>query len=65
MTADDASRLLTEVEAAKRLAICQKTLARIRQRGEITFLQIGRAIRYDLQSLADWIVRTRQQAQPA
>jgi excisionase family DNA binding protein len=51
--------LLTENQAAKRLNISGKTLSKIRKRGEIAFLQIGRAIRYDVQSLLEWIMRSR------
>ena len=51
--------LLTENQAAKRLNISGKTLSKIRKRGEIAFLRIGRAVRYDVQSIAEWIMRTR------
>lgn len=47
--------LLTEQEAAGSLAISPKTLERMRKRGEIGFIQIGRCVRYELQSLLDYI----------
>jgi len=51
--------LLTEVQAAKRLNLSSKTLSKIRKRGEIAFVAVGRAIRYDLESITDWIMRTK------
>lgn len=47
--------LLTEIEAAKLLAICGKSLANLRKRGGIAFVQLGRSIRYDRASLTEWI----------
>ena len=51
--------LLTEIQAAKRLNLSTKTLSKIRKRGEIPFVREGRAIRYYVQSIIDWINRTQ------
>lgn len=51
--------LYTEIQAAKMLSLSSKTLSKIRKRGEIHFVQVGRAIRYDVQSIADWIMRSK------
>jgi hypothetical protein len=53
------SLLLTEIQAAKKLNLSSKTLSKIRKRGEIHFVPIGRAIRYDIPSILDWINRTK------
>ena len=53
------SLLLTEFQAAKRLNLSSKTLSKIRKRGEIHFVQVGRAIRYDIEAILDWIMRSR------
>ena len=53
------SLLLTEIQAAKKLNLSSKTLSKIRKRGEIHFVQVGRAIRYDVQSIIDWITRSK------
>ncbi len=53
------SLLITELQAAKKLNLSAKTLSKIRKRGDIPFVREGRAIRYDIQSLVDWIMRTR------
>lgn len=49
------SALLTEIEAARFLAISPRTLWSLRQSGEIPHLRIGRAVRYSRASLHDWI----------
>jgi len=54
--------LLTEIQAAKKLNLSSKTLSKIRKRGEIHFVQVGRAIRYDVQSIIDWIMRSKSLA---
>jgi excisionase family DNA binding protein len=53
------SLLLTELQAAKRLNLSSKTLSKIRKRGEIHFVKVGRAIRYDVEAIVAWIMRTR------
>lgn len=52
--------LLTENEAAGLLKISGKTLSKIRKRGEIKFVVIGRAIRYEVQALRDLISRSSE-----
>ncbi len=53
------SLLLTELQAAKKLNLSSKTLSKVRKRGEIHFVQVGRSIRYDVQSIIDWIMRSK------
>lgn len=54
--------LINEKQAAKRLSLSAKTLSKIRKRGEIAFVAVGRAIRYDVQSINAWIERARTTA---
>lgn len=51
--------LLTENQAAKLLNISGKTLSKIRKRGEVVFVPVGRAIRYEVEALRDLICRFR------
>jgi hypothetical protein len=51
--------LLSELEAAKVLSISAKTLSKLRKNGDVAFVPIGRAIRYELQALSDFIGRFR------
>jgi len=50
-----APKLLTARDAAKALAICEKTLWAFTDRGEIPVVRIGRSVRYDPQDLSRWI----------
>ncbi|MEM9167927.1 MAG: helix-turn-helix domain-containing protein [Planctomycetota bacterium] len=50
-----ADRLLTEREAAARLAISPRKLWDIRNRGLIPHVRIGQCVRYDPDDLAAWI----------
>ena len=52
--------LLTEAEAAERLKVCTRTLRKARKSGQLTFVQMGRVIRYDESDLAQFIERHRQ-----
>ncbi len=47
--------LLTPRDAAKALAICEKSLFNLTRRGELRPVRIGRAVRYDLADLRRWI----------
>jgi excisionase family DNA binding protein len=47
--------LLTPRDAAKALAICEKTLWSLTQRGELQAVKIGRSVRYDPRDLAAFI----------
>ncbi len=47
--------LLTPREAAKALAICEKTLWTLTHRGDLRCLRIGRAVRYRIEDLRTWI----------
>ena len=58
--------LLTAREAAQALAISQRTLWELTQRGELPALRLpgrgiaARALRYDLRDLLAWIDRTKK-----
>ena len=56
-------KLLTARDAAKALAVCEKTLWALTDRGEIPVVRIGRSVRYDPQDLSRWI--EWQKVQPA
>jgi excisionase family DNA binding protein len=45
------SQLLTGKEVAEQAKISSRTLIRLRQRGEIKFVKIGRSIRYPAEVL--------------
>jgi len=47
--------LLTTREAAKALAICERKLWELTNRGEIPAVRIGRAVRYDPRDLARFV----------
>ncbi len=47
--------LLTARQAAAALAVCEKTLWTLTQRGDIPVVKIGRAVRYDPRDLTAWI----------
>ena len=51
--------LLTEREAAKALAICERTLFTLRTSGEIPHVKIGRSIRYYVADLHRWIAEKK------
>lgn len=56
MTGDTPSPLLlTPRDAAKALAVCEKTLWNLSRRGELRPVRIGRAVRYDVADLRRWI----------
>lgn len=55
-----AAALLTEAEAAERLRVCTRTLRKARKSGQLTFVQMGRVIRYAESDLAQFIERQRQ-----
>jgi len=47
--------LVSPREAAKALAVCEKTLWNLTKRGEIPCLRIGRSVRYSLPALEAWV----------
>ena len=47
--------LLTSKEAAKALNICERTLYGLTKAGELPVVRIGRAVRYNVQDLKDFI----------
>jgi len=52
--------LLNSRDAAKALAISERTLARLTATGEIPHLRIGRLLRFDLRDLQAWIDRQKE-----
>lgn len=52
--------LMTEDEAAQALRLCAKTLRKARQQGELSFVRIGRNVRYSESDLAQFIERSRE-----
>ncbi|WP_419880303.1 helix-turn-helix domain-containing protein [Novosphingobium silvae] len=50
---------MTEVEAAKWLAICPRTLRTLRQEGKVTYVQMKSGIRYTLDDLQAFVESQR------
>lgn len=57
MTSPD--RLLKAPEAAAHLAVCTRTLRKLRQEGRIDYVLIGDAIRYSIADLDRFIAESR------
>lgn len=51
--------LLTVRETAKALAVCEKTIANLTNRGDLRPVRIGRAVRYDPAELRAFIERRK------
>ena len=49
------SVLLTERQAAERLAVCERTLRKERQAGRLAYVLIGRCVRYAPADLETYI----------
>jgi excisionase family DNA binding protein len=56
--------LLTPRDAAKLLAIGERTLWGLTQSGEIRAVRVGRLVRYSLTELEAWVARRTQQTGP-
>lgn len=52
--------LLTEDQAAQALHVCARTLRKARQSGDLSFVRIGRTVRYSESDLAQFIERSRE-----
>jgi excisionase family DNA binding protein len=52
--------LVTQREAAKRLMLCEKTIYSAVKAGELPCVRIGKAKRFTLEDLKNWIARKRQ-----
>jgi excisionase family DNA binding protein len=52
-------KLLTARDAAKALAVCEKTLWTLTNQGELPVVRIGRSVRYDPRDLSAWITRNK------
>lgn len=59
-----APALLTEPEAAEALRLSTRTLRKARSEGKLTYVLIGRSVRYTAEDLASFIEASRQDAQP-
>ena len=59
-----APALLTEPQAAEALNVCTRTLRKARQGGKLSYVLIGRAVRYTVSDLEAFIEASRQDAQP-
>lgn len=59
-----APALLTEQQAAEALQICTRTLRKARQQGRLTYVLIGRAVRYTHSDLDRFIESSRQEQMP-
>lgn len=58
-----APALLTEAQAAEALQLCTRTLRKARQEGKLSYVLIGRAVRYTMDDLHGFIeVHTMKQA---
>jgi hypothetical protein len=55
---------LTEAEAAEALRLCPRTLRKARADGRLSYVLIGRAVRYTMRDLESFIDASRQDAQP-
>jgi excisionase family DNA binding protein len=54
--------LLTTPQAARSLAISERTLWDLTKRGEIPVVRIGRSVRYDPEDLKAWIDRQKERS---
>lgn len=63
--ANAAPALLTEDEAAQALKVCARTLRKARQDGKLTYVLIGRAVRYTSSDLEAFVAISRQDHQQA
>lgn len=52
-------KLITSREAAKALAVSERTLWAIAERGEIPVVRIGRSVRYSPDDLSAWITKNK------
>ena len=57
--------LLTEREAAEALRVCARTLRQARKDGRLTYVLIGRCVRYTPADLEAFVAMSRQDHQPA
>lgn len=55
-------RLLTDAQVASRLGVSKVTAKRLRLRGELAYVYVGRAARVSEEALAEYLAR---QARPA
>jgi excisionase family DNA binding protein len=65
LTDRDLNRLLTPREAARVLAVSERTLWGLTRSGQIPCVRIGRSVRYDPADLRRWIESRKGVQQPA
>lgn len=63
MTTTHQKRLLSTKEAAEYLAMTSAALYQMVHRKKIPVVRIGRALRFDLRALDDWIDQQREPAE--
>ena len=56
--------LLTELEAAEALQLSTRTLRTLRSEGRLSYVLIGRSVRYTMDDLTSFIEASRQDGQP-
>ena len=54
--------LLTVREAAQALSVCEKTLWIMTKNGDIPVIRMGRAVRYPLDGLREWIKKESEKS---
>jgi excisionase family DNA binding protein len=54
-TLQETPLLLTEKECSKLLRCCERTVARMRQAGEIPFIRLRGAVRYSRSDILDFV----------
>lgn len=64
MSADQERILLSESEAARLLGLCPKTIYSLRKSGQLPFVQIGKSVRYALDSLREFVKSLEQRNTP-
>ena len=50
--------LLTSREASQAMGICQRTLYGLTKSGELPVVRVGRAVRYSVDDIRDWIKKS-------
>jgi excisionase family DNA binding protein len=51
--------LLTRKDAARLLAVCEKTVANLTDAGELPAVRVGRSVRYHREDLETWIAKSK------
>lgn len=57
--------LLTPREAAESMGICERTLYELTRQGKLPVIRIGRAVRYSVDDIRDWIKKSKKFSESA